>query len=84
MRVAPVPVPAEIVFVETWPRRSPARIPAWIAARWIASSDRTIVPTVEGFACGPWRGTLPMTLYGAPTKIVELAFQTWVPPSETR
>ena len=34
----------------------------------MASSERTIVPTVDGFACGPWRGTLPMTLYGAPTK----------------
>ena len=59
-------------------------MPACVAARWIASSERTIVPTVDGFACGPWRGTLPTTLYGAPTKTVELAFQTCEPPREMR
>ena len=53
-------------FVETLPRRSFADMRALVAARSTASSEWTIVATVDGFACGPCRSVPPMMLYDAP------------------
>jgi hypothetical protein len=63
--VPTVPVPAETVCVETFPRRCSGFMCATAAALSIASSDLTIVPTVVGFVCCEIRG-VPPELYGVP------------------